>query len=128
MGSDNGASVDRQDHNEVVLRGRVSAEPVSRALPSGDEMVTFRIVVRRPARARRRSRVSVDTFDCVAWTAALRRKAAGLAPGDVVDVDGSLRRRFRRLGGSVTSRTDVEVLRCHRVQRRRPSRGDPTGA
>lgn len=115
MGSDKTSA--GEDQNEVSLRGRVSAEPVERTLPSGDCLVSFRLVVRRPARARRRSRVSVDTFDCVAWTATMRRKAAALTPGDVIEVGGSLRRRFRRVEESVASRVDVEVVRCRRLQR-----------
>lgn len=121
MRGDEGRSGLHMDRNEVSILGRVSGEPVERELPSGDALVTFRVVVRRGGRARRRSRVSVDTFDCVAWTAAMRRKAAALAPGDVVEVEGSLRRRFRRVGETATSRVDVEVERCRRV-RNRPER------
>lgn len=117
MGPDKDAGDAGLDHNEVSIRGRVSAEPVERLLPSGDRLVSFRLVVRRPDRVRRRSRVSVDTFDCVAWNAAMRKKAGALAPGDVVEIGGSLRRRFRRVGEGVTSRVDVEVLRCKKVRR-----------
>ena len=33
--------------NEVYLRGRVSGEAVTKVLPSGDEVVEFRIVIPR---------------------------------------------------------------------------------
>lgn len=117
MGAEEGAVPVPQDLNEVTVRGRVSGAPLERTMPSGDALVSFRIVVGRPPRARRRSRVTVDTIDCVAWTAAIRRKAAALASGDVVEVSGALRRRFRRVEGVPTSRVDVEVVRCRRVSR-----------
>jgi single-stranded DNA-binding protein len=43
--------------NEVVLRGRLSADPDERVLPSGDRIVTWRLIVQRP-NSRRPSRVA----------------------------------------------------------------------
>jgi len=86
--------------NYVRLRGRVSNTPEERTLPSGDVLSAFRLVVDRPKGSSRRSRQTVDTIDCVAWTSALRKKLARRAPGDVVEVEGALRRRFSRAGGS----------------------------
>src|SRR5699024_5457695 len=60
--------------NTVTLHGRVSADPTTRTLPSGDDMATFRLIVDRPGALRRKTGQPVDTFDCVAWTAALRKK------------------------------------------------------
>lgn len=105
--------------NEVVLRGRVSGEPKERVLPSGDLLVTFRVVVPRSAKARRRSKVTVDVFDCVAWSASMRRAVSRLALDDVVEITGELRRRFQRSAGLPTSRVDVEVTGCHKVSARR---------
>lgn len=98
-----------QPRNEVVLRGRVSADPESRELPSGDPLVTFRIVVRRDPRALRGSKQRVDVIECAAWTGRLRQKALRLRPGAEVEVVGALRRRFSRREGGLTSHVSVEL-------------------
>lgn len=106
--------------NEVQLGGRLAAVPVSVVLPSGDELVTLRLVVPRPpGRGRARTRtVSVDTVDCSVWAAALRRRVSRWQPGDLIEVEGSLRRRFwRGPGGGPQSRYDVEVVRARRRRR-----------
>jgi len=108
--------------NEVVLTGRLSVEPVSRTLPSGDTITTFRVVVRRVGEARaERPRVTVDALECVAWDGRVRRTVQGWRAGDVVEVHGSLRRRFYRAGGGAQSRVEVEVTRARRI--RRPTTG-----
>lgn len=107
--------------NEVRLVGRVSGEPQERSLPSGDQLVSWRVVVdRAPSRrpAPEGVRVpTIDTLDCVAWTAATRRTARGLQPGDVVEVNGALRKRYWRTGGGPASRTEVEAEGVRRLQR-----------
>ncbi|AXT86836.1 single-stranded DNA-binding protein [Aeromicrobium sp. A1-2] len=103
------------DHNLVHLTGRVSAPPEARVLPSGDEVVTFRLVVRRSAAARRRSKQVVDTFECTAWRFALRRSAARLSAGTHVAVTGELRRRFTRGSSGVMSFVTVELDSCRTV-------------
>jgi single-strand DNA-binding protein len=103
--------------NQVSLVGRVSGTPEARTLPSGDEIVTFRLVVRRD-QARRgaaRSRQLVDTLECVAWTSRLRRSAGRLDDGATVAVTGSLRRRFSRAGGGAQSWYAVELASCETV-------------
>ncbi|UUI67542.1 single-stranded DNA-binding protein [Aeromicrobium duanguangcaii] len=95
--------------NHVLLRGRVADVAEARTLPSGDEIVSFRLIVDRSAAARRRSSQSVDTFDCSAWTARLRAKAGRLGPGDRVEVSGELRRLFSRNGSGVSSRVYVDL-------------------
>lgn len=116
-----------QARNEVVLVGRVSGAPEERELPSGDVLVSWRVVVeraspRRPAPAGVRT-PTVDTLDCVAWAAAVRRTARGLADGDVVVVEGALRRRFWRGGAGAASRTEVEVEQLRRLSRRKAPAG-----
>lgn len=101
--------------NAVQICGRVARAPVQRSLPSGDTLTTVRVIVRRSARARRRSRITVDTFECVAWTARLQRTLARLEPDDVVQVEGELRRRFRRVDGAPVSRVEIEMASCRRV-------------
>ncbi|HEU0129384.1 MAG TPA: single-stranded DNA-binding protein [Mycobacteriales bacterium] len=101
--------------NEVRLVGRLAAPGEERALPSGDVLVSFRVVVARPPGARAARSPAVDTIDCAAWTGGVRRTVLGWAAGDVVEVTGALRRRFWRAGAGAASRTEVEVLRAKRV-------------
>jgi single-strand DNA-binding protein len=108
--------------NEVLLVGRVSGAPEERTLPSGDCLVTWRLVVeRRPGRRLPEGvrATTVDTFDCVAWTTAARRRAGLLVADDVVEVQGALRRRFWRAGGGTASRCEVEAVSVRRLSPRR---------
>lgn len=107
--------------NEVRLVGRVSAEVEQRELPSGDLLVSVRVVVGRPPSARRREagaepRAGVDTIDVACWSARTRASALRLAPGDHVEVQGALRRRFFRAGGAAVSRYEVEAASVRRVR------------
>jgi len=107
--------------NEVQLVGRLGAVPEPRTLPSGDEIVTFRVVVDRPPRGRQvqdgRREPTVDTLDCAVATAVLRRRLVAWSAGDVIEVQGSLRRRFWRAGPAVLSRCEVQVVRARRLRR-----------
>lgn len=113
--------------NEVVLVGRVSGAPEERELPSGDLLVVWRVVVDRPAPRRPTAAggrtTTIDTLDCVAWAAPVRRTARGLLDGDVVAVEGALRRRFWRGGSGAASRTEVEVEALRRLSRRKRDQG-----
>ena len=72
------------DRNDVVLRGRLSAPAEVRTLPSGDRLVSFRLVVRRPEpRARGQS---TDTLPCITYDRALQRRITAWQAGDVVEV------------------------------------------
>lgn len=106
--------------NEVRLVGRVSREPVDRVLPSGDRVVTFRVIVPRRRGTAANKQRGIDAVECSAWTAATRRVAARLAPDDLVQVEGAIRRRFFRRGPGVQSMVEVEVASA-RVIRRAPS-------
>jgi len=104
--------------NEVTLVGRLAAPIEERELPSGDVVATFRLVVERGGTRRPGSRSPrVDTLDCSIWTATTRRQAAGWRSGDVLCVQGALRRRFWRNGAAAVSRSEVEVLRVRRVRK-----------
>jgi len=105
--------------NEVVLRGRVSGSPELRRLPSGDEVLTFRLVVRRDRRSQmtRGSRQVSDWVDCSAWTGRLRTRASAWQVGDEVELRGALRRRFYRTAQGASTRLEVEVLAGKRVRR-----------
>jgi single-strand DNA-binding protein len=101
--------------NEVRLVGRLSRQPEERELPSGDTMWTFRVVVPRPPGGR--SRQTVDTIDCAVWGGRVRQRLPTWGVGDVVEVSGSVRRRFFSAGGGSTSRVEVEVASGRRVRR-----------
>ena len=120
------------DHaaNEVRLVGTLSVPPELKAMPSGDELVAMRVVVRRPEPVDRRPgvgtkpaegegsrRALVDAIDVSCWSAATRRAALRLQPDDVVVVQGALRRRFFAGAGGRQSRYDVEATSVRRVVR-----------
>ena len=98
--------------NEVRLRGRWTAAS-ARELPSGDQLVTARLVVGRAG-------TGVDTIDCAVWSTTLRRRALKLDEGSTVEVDGSLRRRFWRTPTGAASRYEVEVSALRRFSRPPP--------
>ncbi|MCW2867141.1 MAG: single-stranded DNA-binding protein [Marmoricola sp.] len=99
--------------NEVVLTGRVSATPEERELPSGDRLVTFRVIVDRPPE-RGSTKRAVDVIDVACWGGRVRRSALALSAGDAVRVEGSLRRRFFAAGAGRASRYEVEARRAVR--------------
>ena len=106
------------DRNEVVLVGRLSAPPMARELPSGDVVTSFRLVVRRPVSARRgASSPTVDALECAAWRGDVRRVVRSWSPGDLVQVVGSLRRRFWRSASGAVSTWEVEVAKARRMER-----------
>lgn len=102
--------------NHVAVAGRVSNQAEIRTLPSGDTLASFRLIVDRSASARKRSKQTVDTFECVAWTSRLRNAVAKLSPGDTIEVTGELRRRFSRANGVPTSWVTIEVGTCRKVE------------
>lgn len=102
------------DRNDVVLRGRMSAPAEVRTLPSGDPLVTFRLIVRRE---NPRTPGQVDTLICVTFDRALQRRAAVWRTGDVVEVEGALQRRFWRTGAGTASRNEVNCRRGRKVTR-----------
>ena len=104
------------DRNEVVLRGRLSAPAEVRTLPSGDTLVSFRLVVRRPEPRVRGQ--STDTLPCITYDRALQRRVTAWQAGDVVEVEGALQRRFwRTAGGGTASVTEVNCRRGRKVPR-----------
>ena len=106
--------------NVVSLAGRVSSAPVERELPSGDKVVTFRIVMAREQTAMTaKSKQVSDWVDCAAWAARVRRSVASWRVDDMVEVEGALRRRFFRDAGGSSSRVEVEVLSGRRIERAR---------
>ena len=109
------AAEDIEIVNEVRLIGRLTAEPEEKEMPSGDLLVSFRVVVGR--RADPSSKVTVDALECVAWSTRAQRSVRSWRVGDVVEVNGALRRRFFRTAGGPASRVEVEVTRGRVVRR-----------
>lgn len=106
--------------NEIHLVGNVDGLPERRVLPSGDEIVALRVAVPRADGERRSNRSPRhDMFNLTCFSAASRRVGLGLEDGDLVEVEGAMRRSVRRSGSGMTSRMDLEV----RVLRRRSRRG-----
>jgi single-strand DNA-binding protein len=103
------------DRNDVVLRGRVSAPAELRTLPSGDPLLSFRLIVRRPVPRVRGQ--SVDVLTCITYDRGLQRRMAAWQPGDVVEVEGALQRRFWRTGSGTASACEVNCRRGRKVPR-----------
>jgi single-strand DNA-binding protein len=102
--------------NDVMLVGRMSQPAEEQALPSGTQLWKFRVIVGRPPSTV--SRVTVDSLDCVVWTKRLARTIAKWQTGDLVEVRGSLRRRFFvPAGGGRVSRCEVEVAAARLIRR-----------
>jgi single-strand DNA-binding protein len=105
--------VDRGDRNEVHLRGRLSGRPERRALPSGDEVLHLRVLLRRPDGGTDVVPVQVGPAPAPGrrrggqvGRRALAR-AERLTPGTRVEVEGQLRRRWWEAGGARRSRVEV---------------------
>ena len=109
----NGGAV---DINEVRLVGRVSGDPERREMPSGDVLWTMRLVVTR-APERPDDRRRVDALELAAWSGRVQRSVASWHAGDVVEVEGRLRRRFYAAGGQKASRVEVEMSRGRLIRR-----------
>lgn len=108
----------REAANTVRIKGRLGADPTVRTLPSGADIVSFRVVITREATVMTRgSRQKSDWVDCTAWSSPTRRRAAGWRCGDVVEIEGALRRRHYRVGDTSGSRVEIEMLGGRRIHR-----------
>jgi single-strand DNA-binding protein len=112
---DTGSKSPPQPRNEVVLCGRVAAPAEERELPSGDRILTARVIVDRDPEALGRSGQRVDTIDCVAWTARVQRSLRQWEAGQSVQVEGAIRRRFFRGATGPVSRVEVEITATRRL-------------
>jgi single-strand DNA-binding protein len=90
----------------------MSAPALTVHLPSGDEIVNWRLVVER---APGPGRIRYDTVNCTAYLARVRRQALNWEKDDVIEVSGALRRRFWRGPGGANSRYEVEVRSATRL-------------
>ena len=99
----------QRDHlNLVDLVGEVIELPVEVTLPSGEEIVEFRISVSPEGGSK--SSLEITTRD-----RALLRRARSLKVGSTVAVQGELRRRFWRSGGATSTRLDIEAHSLEKV-------------
>jgi single-strand DNA-binding protein len=103
------------DRNDVVLRGRLSAPPELRPLPSGDTVLVFKLVVRREQTRPRGPKA--DAITCVSYLPALHRYAAAWTTEDVLEVEGSLQRRFWRTPSGTAVAYEVNCRRGRKVPR-----------
>ncbi|MEY9210996.1 single-stranded DNA-binding protein [Thermobifida halotolerans] len=101
--------------NEILLAGRVTAEPSVRELPSGDQLVTWRIAVARPP-SEQRSNQQVDPITCVSFHKDMVELTRDWRIGDTVQVTGALRRRFWRSANGAASVFEVEAKTAWRVR------------
>lgn len=121
--SDPGQSEAAEGRNEVRLLGRLGVGVRELTMPSGDRVNSFHLVVSRPPRSKREQErrprePTVDTLACAAWSSRCRRSVSAAQPGDLLEVEGALRRRFRRsAAGSPVSFYEIEVASVRRVRR-----------
>lgn len=98
--------------NVVVLRGRLSSEPVRRELASGSVVLSMEVST---TTVEGTLTVPAAWFDPPAATA--------LAVGDEVLLRGVVKRRFFRAAGGTQSRTEVMVAEaCRSADKRRGAR------
>lgn len=103
------------DRNEVVLVGRLPEAVRIRSLQSGSTLGSWRVIVRRQQRGRG---TRVDTIPCVSFEPEVTVVVAEWLPDDMVEVVGSLRRRWWGSEGSKSSGYEVEVRSVRRLERR----------
>ena len=103
------------DRNDVLLRGKLSAPAEARTLPSGDLLIIFKLLVRRPEP--RASRQPSDLLTCITYDRGLQRRVSAWRPGDVVEVEGALQRRFWRTPTGTASVCEVNCRKGRKVPR-----------
>ncbi|MGV2386760.1 MAG UNVERIFIED_CONTAM: single-stranded DNA-binding protein, partial [Thermobifida fusca] len=104
-----------EHRNEILLAGRVIAEPSVRELHNGGQLVTWRIAVNRPS-SKRRPRQEADPITCVSFHRDMVELTRDWRIGDTVQVTGALRRRFWRSVHGAASVFEVEAKTARRVK------------
>lgn len=97
--------------NEVVLEGALVGHPTERELKSGDRIWLFQVATPRV------SAPGVDWIDCSVREGRLLRAVRSWAEGDVVRVEGHLRRRFFNVAGVSRSVVELTVQAGRRLRR-----------
>ncbi|MBV2365697.1 single-stranded DNA-binding protein [Streptomonospora nanhaiensis] len=106
--------------NEVVVAGRITAEPAVRELPSGDRLTSWRVSIARPPSEQRPNQAS-DPITCVSFQTAIEHDTRDWRIGDTVQVSGALRRRFWRSAKGSASVVEIEARHVRRLARAEPS-------
>jgi single-strand DNA-binding protein len=109
--------------NEVMLVGELAAPPQARVMPSGDEVISFRLTVRAPASA---ANSKSDSIDCAVWRKDLRARVQKYRVGDVLELTGSVRHRYWRGATGLASRYEVEAEKVRVVTKVRVAKAPPT--
>jgi single-strand DNA-binding protein len=99
--------------NVVVLAGTVTAEPIERRMPSGDQVTELRLSV--PEAGRRLLPLPIAAWHATVGSDALQ----DIAKGDQVLVHGHLVRRFYRSGAGARSLTEVVANGIKKLDRER---------
>ena len=105
--------------SHVSVIGRLGSRIEARTLPSGDEVTVFTVIVDRSPRDQSRTGgrgATVDSISCQTFRVGVARKVSALEAGTWVQVEGSLRRRFWRAGGGLSSAMEVDVIRLERCR------------
>ncbi|MQY08444.1 single-stranded DNA-binding protein [Actinomadura macrotermitis] len=97
----------RSHVNTVVLVGRLAEDPARRPLAAGGEVVSWRLIVDRPGSGD--GRHVVDALACCTFEPGVGGRTATWRKGDLIQVRGSLRRRFWGVDEVRRSRHEVEV-------------------
>ncbi len=103
--------------NVVVLRGRLSSDPLLRTLASGSVLVTLELTTTVDGAAASVPVAWIDPPDIGA-----------MAAGDELVVTGVVRRRFFRTAGATQSRTEVVATAVIGARKRRQVRAAVTKA
>lgn len=122
----------QQTSSHVSVIGRLGARHQTRELPSGLEITSFTVIVdRAPENKGRKGKnekgavsgnsggrgaVTVDSIACVTSRTRVRDCVDRWEPGTVVEIEGSLRRRFWRSGAGLGSAMDVDVRTMRRAK------------
>lgn len=109
MGKANILAKELEYQNQVFIVGRCSGPGEEKVLPSGDKVVEFRIIVGRD------DREGYDTFDVALWSSVLRKRGVALKSDEWVEITGTLRRRFWKVGAVSASRWQVEARELRRI-------------
>lgn len=99
--------------NHVHLIGKLGAHIHVRELPSGDGLVAFHVVL---PRVRPQTATKVDALPCHVTSPALMRRVQGLEPGQMLEIEGALRRRFWRSPNGLGSAVEVHVTKVRALR------------
>ncbi|MFG1946716.1 single-stranded DNA-binding protein [Nonomuraea sp. NPDC048826] len=102
------------DRNEVLLVGRLSAAVEDRALPSGDTMTKWRLLVRR--RRHNRGGTITDSIPCVSFNQEVADVLRDLKPRDAMEVTGAFRCRVFGPASAKIWTYEVEVATARAIE------------